>query len=141
VLLDTWRTVFAQALETGWAPSQIVLAGKSMGGRMASLVADELGTAGLVCVGYPFHPPARSERLRTEHLRNLRTECLICQGERDPFGTVDEVSAYSLSSAITLHWAADGNHDLKPRKASGRTHDQNLAEALGAIGACLETRL
>ncbi|HCK54632.1 MAG TPA: alpha/beta hydrolase, partial [Planctomycetaceae bacterium] len=62
------------------------IGGKSMGGRMASLVADECGVAGLVCLGYPFHPPAKPEKLRTEHLAGLSTPTLIVQGDRDRFG-------------------------------------------------------
>ena len=104
-----------------------------MGGRMASLIADEVGAAALFCLGYPFHPPGKPERLRTEHLETIATPTLILQGERDPFGTRDEVAGYSLSKAITPHWMPDGNHDLAPRKKSGRTLDENLAEAIDRI--------
>ncbi len=114
-----------------------VLGGKSMGGRMASLIADQTGAAGLVCLGYPFHPPGRPERLRTEHLAMLRTPTLICQGERDPFGRPDEVARYDLSHAIRLAWIPDGDHSFKPRKRSGRTWEANLdlaaAEVLGFL--------
>ncbi|MFT5486908.1 MAG: putative alpha/beta-hydrolase family hydrolase [Paracoccaceae bacterium] len=58
-----------------------------MGGRIASMIADEAGVAGLVCLGYPFHPPGKPEKLRTEHLAGLKTPALILQGERDRFGT------------------------------------------------------
>jgi predicted alpha/beta-hydrolase family hydrolase len=104
-----------------------------MGGRMASLVADECGVRGLVCLGYPFHPPGRPERLRTEHLEAIETPTLIVQGSRDPFGGEAEVPGYRLSERIRLHWAPDGNHDLAPRKASGRTSEQNWQEAMAAI--------
>ena len=66
-------------------PENLILGGKSMGGRMASMVADDLGVAGLVCLGYPFHPPGKPENLRTEHLASLVTPALICHGTRDPF--------------------------------------------------------
>ncbi len=66
-----------------------------MGGRVASMVADELfakgSIAGLLCLGYPFHPPGQPEQLRTKHLVGLKTPALICQGTRDEFGTRDEV--------------------------------------------------
>ena len=91
-----------------------------MGGRVASMAADELdaagSVAGLVCIGYPFHPPARPDTLRTAHLQSLETPALICQGTRDPFGTKDEVAGYRLSPRIELFWMEDGDHDLKPRK-------------------------
>ena len=105
-----------------------------MGGRMASLIADERAVAGLVCLGYPFHPPGRPDKLRTEHLRGLVTPTLILQGERDALGNREDVAGYDLSKAITVHWLGDGDHDLKPRKKSGRTHDENLSEAIAAIG-------
>lgn len=135
ILLDTWRSAVA-SLGGGAA---LVIGGKSLGGRMASLVADELGVRGLVCLGYPFHPPGQPERLRTAHLATLRTPALIVQGERDPFGTRSDVAAYRLSPAIRLHWIADGDHSLAPRKASGRTKAQSLQEAVEAVAAFVAT--
>jgi len=129
VLLETWRAVVAE-LGGGGA---VAIGGKSMGGRMASLVADELGVRGLVCLGYPFHPPGRPTQLRTAHLAALRTPALIVQGTRDPFGGPDEVATYSLSPAIRVAWIEDGDHGLAPRRASGRTRAQNLAEAVARV--------
>jgi len=131
ILLDTWRAVVS-ALGGG---AQVVIGGKSMGGRMASLIADEVGARGLVCLGYPFHPPKKPEQLRTAHLETLRTSALIVQGERDPFGGPDEVAGYRLSPVIRVHWIADGDHSLVPRKSSGRTRAQNLAEAVEALAS------
>ncbi|WP_340115365.1 alpha/beta fold hydrolase [Pelagibius sp. 7325] len=128
VLLETWQTVIAHL-----GPEKLVIGGKSMGGRMASLVADETGVRGLACLGYPFHPAGKPERLRTEHLAPLETPCLICQGTRDALGNAQEVAAYTLSPAISVHWAEDGDHDLKPRKASGRDARQNWEEAVAAL--------
>jgi len=118
----------------------LLIGGKSMGGRVASMVADELVDLGyirgLVCLGYPFHPPEKPEQLRTAHLHALRTPTLICQGTRDPFGTREEVPGYGLSAAIEVHWLEDGDHDLRPRKAiSGRSYAENLAEAADAVAA------
>ena len=129
VLLDSWRAAVA---ETG-AP--VSIGGKSMGGRMASLVADELGVRGLVCLGYPFHPPGQPDKLRTRHLESLRTPTLIVQGERDPFGSRSEVESYALSPAIRFVWAGDGDHDLGPRGGSGFTRAGNLALAADTIAA------
>jgi len=128
VLLETWQQVI-EAL----GPEKLIIGGKSMGGRMASLVAEEAGVRGLACLGYPFHPAGKPERLRTEHLATLKTPCLICQGTRDSLGKAEEVAGYELAQSIRLHWAEDGDHDLKPRKASGRTAEQNWTEAVEAL--------
>jgi uncharacterized protein len=112
---------------------RLVIGGKSMGGRIASLIADDAGVDALICLGYPFHPVGRPERLRVEHLEEIKTSTLIVQGERDPFGSRDEVAAYKLSSAIQLCWIVDGDHSLKPRKSSGRTERQNWDMALGSV--------
>jgi predicted alpha/beta-hydrolase family hydrolase len=128
VLLETWRAVVDEL-----GPDGLVIGGKSMGGRMASLVADECGVAGLVCLGYPFHPPAKPEVTRTGHLANLATPTLIVQGDRDRFGTPEEVAGYVLSKSIDVHWMSDGDHDLVPRKKSGLTAEGNWAQAVEAI--------
>jgi predicted alpha/beta-hydrolase family hydrolase len=116
--------VTAVAAVTGTTP---VIGGKSLGGRVASMIADELGVPGLVCLSYPFHPPSKPTELRTAHLEHLRTPTLICQGTRDPFGTTEEVAGYALSPDIEIRWLDDGDHDLRPRKSvSGFTHREHL---------------
>jgi predicted alpha/beta-hydrolase family hydrolase len=98
----------------------LVIGGKSMGGRVASMVADTLWQSGrirgLLCLGYPFHPPGKPEQLRTGHLVDLKTPTLIVQGTRDEFGSREEVLSYDLSPLIDILWLEDGDHDLKPRK-------------------------
>jgi len=114
------------------------IGGKSMGGRIASMIADQAGVRGLVCLGYPFRPPGADPAVaarRTAHLRDLRTPTLIVQGTRDAFGGPDDVAGYALSPRIRVHWIDDGDHSLKPRKSSGRTEAQNLAEAMDAVAA------
>jgi uncharacterized protein len=118
------------------APGQLIIGGKSMGGRVASMVADQLlasgEVAGLLCLGYPFHPPGKPEQLRTKHLAGLKTPALICQGTRDIFGSREEVSGYDLSERIEILWLEDGDHDLKPRKGisgfSAADHLKTMAE-------------
>lgn len=127
VLQETLREVVAAA-----GPGQLVLAGKSMGGRVATTMADELGAAAVVVFGYPFHPPKKPAQLRTAHLAALRTPTLILQGERDPFGTREEVAGYALSPAIRVQWFADGDHSLAPRRSSGQTAEGHLAAAIAA---------
>lgn len=132
VLLDHWRAVIEHL-----GTPRLAIGGKSMGGRMASLIADEVGAAGLVCLGYPFHPPGKPEKLRTEHLLDLSTPALFVQGSRDPFGTEEEVPEFGLPAGIAFHWCPDGNHDLTPRKKSGLTREQNWDGAIDAIVAFL----
>ncbi|MGH8246522.1 MAG: alpha/beta family hydrolase [Gammaproteobacteria bacterium] len=133
ILRACFSEVIEHCLDRERCPrDRLVIGGKSMGGRMATLIADEHRVAGAVCLGYPFHAPRQPERLRTGHLVNLHTPTLICQGERDPFGPRDEVSGYRLSPAIRIHWIADGNHDFTPRKSSGRSEEQNLRDAAQA---------
>lgn len=119
----------------------MAIGGKSMGGRVASYIADELHSAGivqaLVCIGYPFHPPNKPDQLRTAHLEALRCPTLVVQGERDPFGSKEDIAGYSLAPSIALHWASDGDHDLGPRGGSGFTRKGNLAAAADAIAAFL----
>ena len=107
--------------ELGPTNGPLIIGGKSMGGRVASMVADALfgagRIAGLLCIGYPFHPPGRPQQLRTAHLLGLKTPALICQGTRDEFGDRYEVGEFGLSDAIEVFWLEDGDHDLKPRKA------------------------
>ena len=110
------------------------IAGKSMGGRMASMLAADLGSGhgdvqGVIAMGYPFHPPGKPEKTRTEHLRNLTLPMLICQGTRDPFGKPEEVAGYELSAGIHIHWLDGGDHDFKPLKRSGLIQAQLIAEA------------
>lgn len=134
-LQASWREAVA-ALGGG---GRLVIGGKSMGGRIASMVADEVGARGLVCLGYPFHPPGQPEKLRTAHLRELRTPTLIVQGTRDAFGLPEEVAGYALSPAIQVTWIESGDHSWKAPKASGRTGAQNLDTGVAAVAEFLAT--
>jgi predicted alpha/beta-hydrolase family hydrolase len=108
------------------AAGRVLVGGKSYGGRVASLVADEVRADGLVCLGYPFHPPQRPEQLRTAHLLTLRTPALICQGERDPFGGPDEVAGYHLPASIEVAWFP-GDHDVQRAPRLGPVADRVAA--------------
>ena len=131
VLMQTWRDVVAALGE----PGRIVIGGKSMGGRYATMMADELGVGGVFALGYPFHAPGRPDKPRVDHLKTLKTPCLIAQGTRDSMGNEEEVPGYGLPGRIRVHWLGDGDHSLKPRKKSGRTLEQNLGEALEVLEA------
>jgi len=133
VLIETWASVIAQL-----GADNLVIGGKSMGGRIASMVADEARVKGLVCLGYPFHPPGRPDKLRVEHLQHLKTPALFLQGERDSLGNQEDVAGYPLSPNIHLHWLGDGDHGFKPRKKSGRTEQQNWDQAIAAFADFIE---
>ncbi len=129
VLLDSWRSV----IDHLGGGRKLVIGGKSLGGRMASLIADEVHARGLVCLGYPFHPPGNPERLRTKHLVTLQTPALIVQGERDPFGGREEVARYARSPAIRIAWLTDGDHSFRPRARSGASEKGNLEAAVKLV--------
>lgn len=117
---------------------RLVIGGKSMGGRIASMMAEELGVRGLLCLGYPFHAPGKPDRVRADHLKAIRTPTLIVQGERDPFGTRDEIAGYALGRRVKLVFLPDGEHSFKPRKKSGHTEAENLDAAIAAAAAFLQ---
>ena len=129
VLLDTWRDVVARC----GGGAKVAIGGKSLGGRMASMVADELGVRALVCFGYPFHPPGKPERLRTAHLAKLRTPALILQGTRDAFGTEREVGHYDLSKSIEVSWIDGGDHSFR--------RSEHVQEAIALAATFLARRM
>lgn len=135
---ETLIPEYRSAVEALVVRDRLIIGGKSMGGRVASMLTDELYAAGkiagLLCLGYPFHPPGKPQNLRTQHLEDLHTPTLICQGSRDEFGTASDVATYALSKRIEILWLEDGDHDLKPRKTvSGFTAGDHLATAADAV--------
>lgn len=134
-LLEQWRAVYAAVRQQVAGP--LAIGGKSMGGRMASLLADELAADALVCLGYPFYAVGKPEKPRVAHLAELRTPTLIIQGERDALGDRQAVAGYALSESIKLHWLTAGDHDLKPLKSSGFSHQQHMLAAADAIAQFL----
>jgi len=146
VLIQAWR----DSAELGGG-SCLFIRGKSLGGRIASIVADEAGVRGLVCLGYPFHPPGKPERPRTKHLENLRTPTLIVQGTRDSFGGPEELARCRLSSAIRIEWnvCPERRHSIEnilsfARRIWWRGRDSNPrawlprdADAAGSVGSLL----
>ncbi|APC15003.1 alpha/beta hydrolase [Pseudomonas frederiksbergensis] len=134
-LLECWREV--HALVRRHVAGRLAIGGKSMGGRMASLLADELGADGLVCLGYPFYAVGKPEKPRVEHLAGLKTPTLIVQGERDALGNRPAVEGYELSPSIEVFWLTAADHDLKPLKASGFTHEQHLESTAKKVAGFL----
>jgi uncharacterized protein len=135
---------YRSAIEALDVQGPLIIGGKSMGGRVASMIADEFHASekitGLLCLGYPFHPPGKPASLRTQHLEAIQTPTLICQGTRDEFGNDAEVTNYPLSNRIEILWLEDGDHDLKPRKTvSGFTASDHLASMATAVKRWAET--
>jgi len=136
-LLQQWREVYRSVRQQ--TAGRLAIGGKSMGGRMASLLADDLGVDALVCLGYPFYAVGKPEKPRVAHLADLRTPTLIIQGERDALGDRETVADYSLSPEIRLHWLTAADHDLKPLKKSGLSHEQHLDSAADIVAAFLHS--
>lgn len=117
----------------------LFIGGKSMGGRVASLViaseALEASVSGAVCFGYPFHPPGRPDKWRTEHFPNLNRPLCVLQGSRDPFGKREEVMAcQNVTLHAELHWLEGGDHDFKPLRSLGTTQQALITKAAGEAG-------
>lgn len=119
----------------------VFLAGKSMGGRVASMLVNELEVAGALCFGYPFHPPGKPEKTRTAHLAELKRPVLVMQGTRDPLGRPQDVAGYTLSPRLELCWLDTADHDYKPLKASGQTQEGVILQAAEAAAAFCRRQL
>ncbi len=119
VLLDCFSQVIDQVAADAGEGARLFIGGKSMGGRMATLLAasdncPEVVT-GVACFGYPFHPPGKPEKVRTDHFDRLRCPLFIAQGSRDPFGKREECEgSVPGGDKVAIHWLEGGNHDLKP---------------------------
>ena len=139
VLLEAYHDVIQVVRKRLADHVALFIGGKSMGGRVASMVLEESCASGVVCLGYPFHPPGKPEKLRVEHLHGIKKKTLIVQGERDTFGKPEEVAQYNLPSHFQMAWMTDGDHGFKPRKASGRTEQENWDGAVSTILQFLST--
>lgn len=140
--LDVWRGVTART------PGPVFAGGKSMGGRMASMVAAkpvldggfDPPAAGLVFFGYPLHPPNKPQQRRDAHLPRIRVPMLFLHGTRDPFGTPDEMDALVAGlSGATLRLVDQGDHSLgAPKKAD--PEGRRLEEAMDTAAAWMQDR-
>ncbi|MGF1684495.1 alpha/beta family hydrolase [Photobacterium minamisatsumaniensis] len=144
LLLDFQRHIQAFSHE------KLVIGGKSMGGRMASVMVTDFANEfpevencasvvrGVACLGFPFHPPGKPENFRGEHLKTMPVPTLILQGERDTFGTRAEVEAWQYADSVTTAFLPDGDHGFKPRKASGHTEVGNIQLAIQQLAAFIK---
>lgn len=127
-LIEEYRKVLGSVVGV----ERVFVGGKSLGGRVASHLALSAPVRGVVAFGYPFHPPGKPDKLRTDHLPDIPCPVLICQGERDTFGKREEVVGYDLPPSLEFEWLPDGDHGFKPRKRSGETLEGNLKRAAAA---------
>lgn len=132
-LLEAYEEVIAH-----FTSQPIVIGGKSMGGRMSSLLAENELVAGIACLGFPFHPPGKPEKFKGDHLANIEKPTLILQGERDTFGKREEFDDFVLSSQVKVSFLPDGDHSFKPRKSSGHTEAGNIDLALEQLAAFIK---
>ncbi|MCW8331312.1 alpha/beta fold hydrolase [Photobacterium sp. SDRW27] len=133
-----------------FADGKLVIGGKSMGGRMATIMVSDLAAEspdvdnctdkvqGVACLGFPFHPPGKPENFRGEHLKKATLPTLILQGERDTFGTRPEVEGWQYADSVAVKFLPDGDHSLKPRKASGHTEQGNRDLAVAHLAAFIK---
>ena len=125
-----------------FAGNKVFIGGKSMGGRIASQLAAAGDTtaaaiSGLVLLGYPLHPPGRPEQLRVAHLPDIRVPVLVVQGERDPFGSPDELRPHfaKVAAPVVVNVIERGDHSLAPPKRGARSVDQVHSEIQDAVAA------
>lgn len=135
VLLQCWQEQIEHCDSSG---PPLFIGGKSMGGRMATLLAaqtPQTNVRAVVCFGYPFHPPGKPDKLRIEHLQDLSLPTLIIQGSRDRLGARDLVETLPLGGNIQIHWLESADHDLRPLQRSELTAESALRHAAEAARA------
>lgn len=132
-LLAAYQDVVEKIVQQTNKP--VMIGGKSMGGRIASMLAQQAilsssSILGAACIGFPFHAPKKEPKDRLDHLVRITKPVLIFQGTRDVMGNKEEVIEYQklkrIDCAVKIHWLEDGDHDLKPRKVSGFNHQQHI---------------
>ena len=143
VLLEYFSGVIDRVRAELGSTSLILVGGKSMGGRMASILASRRDDIdGVICFGYPFHPPGKLDRWRTAHFRDLNCPILVLQGTRDPFGKPDELADHQQElEAIDLRWLEGGNHDFQTLKSQPQTQSELIAQAARETRIFVDERL
>ena len=126
---------FIRAIEEAGGAENCIIGGKSLGGRIASQLASRIPVKGLVCLGFPFHPPGHPEKLRTAHFADINVPNLLLQGTRDRFGTRDQVASYNLPENINISWLEAGDHDFKCTKRSGFSQEEYLKTVISLIAS------
>lgn len=124
-------------------PARLIIGGRSMGGRAASMLAAEgFDCAGLLLLAYPLHPAGKPEQLRDAHLSQIEVPTLCVNGTRDALCRRDlmEKVVHRLSDAWTMHWLEGADHSFHVLKSSGRTDAQVLNE-IGEVSSAWLAKL
>jgi len=143
-LIDCYESVINNFIENDENEETLPLfiGGKSMGSRVAATIAGNDNVSkiiqGVFCLGYPFHPPKKPEKLRLEPLQNTQRPVLIVQGERDTLGSLVEIMDYEVSGMCKTLFLTDGDHSLKPRVKSGFTQQQHMENAVHEIATFIQ---
>jgi len=136
-LIECYQSIVNHLVSEQKSTLPLFIGGKSMGSRVAVTLAEntEISTyiQGVFCLGYPFHPAKKVDKLRLEPLQLTNSPVLIVQGERDTLGSKDEISDYDISPLCQCVFLPDGDHSLKPRVKSGFTHQQHIERAVFEI--------
>ena len=136
-LLATWRAVLESSRADG---ARVAIGGRSLGGRIASVLASEgAGVDALALFAYPAHPPGKPEQLRTAHLPGIACPTLFCSGTRDPFASPDELTAVAaLVPDARVHLLDGADHGFAVLKSSGRSREDVWVEAAGVLVEWIE---
>lgn len=118
-----------------------IVAGKSMGGRVASQLTNLPMVKGVVCFGFPFYPAGKPEKHRLSFLENLTAPCLIIQGTRDQLGSLEWVSRQNLPSNVEIIWIEGADHDFKTLKKYNRSIDDTISEISAHTKNWLDNKL
>lgn len=135
-LVDEYLAAITECRARIGPRARLFIGGKSMGGRIACLASTRAGSAsveGVAVFGFPLVPPGKPNASRAHVIEQLTVPTLIVQGTRDAFGGPEAFADVRLPAQVHVHWIADGDHDLKPRKASGQTHQAALLDASQAV--------
>lgn len=142
VLEATWQAVIESLRQDPLAPAHLFLAGKSLGGRMAShLAARGEPCDGLILLGYPLHPARRPERLRSDHLKAMTCPMLFVEGTRDPLCDLDLLARelLTVSAPVTVHRIEGGDHSFKVPKRNGRLESEVWEEIVMTVADWMVT--
>ncbi|NRB40574.1 MAG: alpha/beta fold hydrolase [Pseudomonadales bacterium] len=138
---------YAQALHDAPLTGKVIIGGKSMGGRIASLLAadlpEDISIDALICLGFPFYAPKKQREpafSRGEHLHHMQTPTLILQGERDHFGKAHELDDMPFADPVSYTFLDDGDHSFKPRVKSGFTLAQNIEKTVNLMAEFILSR-
>lgn len=135
-LVEDYLAAIAECRQRIGPAARLFIGGKSMGGRIACLAATASADnriKGVAVLGFPLIPPNKPASSRARVIEDLDCPALIVQGTRDAFGGPEAFAKIRLPAGVRLHRIPDGDHDLKPRKASGLTHDEALRDTVDAM--------